>query len=265
MTIESTTLLENILNHNEEWSLNKSIYTFNHEEESRAQFEKKYLRVREKEERILEEPEVKSLPYLPKSNKYSAEWALRVKSTERITDYLKKKEVSGPVLDLGCGNGWFTNCLSHTTSSIVLGVDINGIELNQAVNIFNKENMFFCYANIWDSPFKKEVFQTITLNGSIQYFPSFQKIIANLLELLIPNGEIHILDSPFYGLQKVKSARERTEEYYKSIGEDDFANSYFHHTWDVLKGINSEIRYKKGLLRRFTKDSPFPWIVITKD
>lgn len=265
MTIENVTLLEGILNRKDRWLFDESIYVFNDEDESRAQFERGYLRVREKEERILEESDIKSLPYLPESHKHSAEWGLRIKSVERITSYLKAKETNGPVLDLGCGNGWFTNSLCQTTSSIVFGVDINRIELNQAASIFNKENLFFCYTNIWDDPFKKGVFQTITLNGSIQYFPSFHKIISKLLELLIPNGEIHIIDSPFYNSEEVKRARKRTKEYYMRIGENDFAKSYFHHTWDVLNGINSEIRYKKGLFRRFTKDSPFPWIVITKN
>tara|TARA_R110000796_G_scaffold252640_2_gene389811 strand:- start:61558 stop:62355 length:798 start_codon:yes stop_codon:yes gene_type:complete len=265
MIIENLTLLEDILNHKDRWLFDKSIYVFNDEEGFRAQFEKGYLRVREKEGRILDESEIVGLPNLPKSHKYSAEWGLRVKSVERIIKHLKTKETNGPILDLGCGNGWFTNCLSLATSSLVLGVDINKIELDQAASIFNRGNLFFCYANIWNAPFKKGVFQTITLNGSIQYFSSFHKVISNLLELLVPNGEIHIIDSPFYSLEEAKKARERTEEYYIGIGEVDFANSYFHHTWDVLNGLNSEVRYKKGLLRRLTKDSPFPWVVITKD
>ncbi|MFT6215024.1 MAG: SAM-dependent methyltransferase [Roseivirga sp.] len=262
--IENLALLDDVLNQKDQWSFDAAVYFFKDNDRLWAPFEKGYLSVREKEGRILSESEIVKLPYLPKNHRYASEWRLRTKPLERIIRHLKTNEVKGPILDLGCGNGWFTNYLSQATSAVVLGVEVNKVELYQAANFFKGEKLFFCYADIWETPFKSEVFQTITLNGVIQYFPSFQKIISRLLELLIPKGEIHIIDSPFYSLAEVNEAIERSKEYYSGIGEDDFAKNYSHHTWDSLNGLNAEVKYKKGLLRRLTKDSPFPWVVITK-
>ena len=88
-------------------------------------FEKLYLQVRKKENRIYSDDEIKLLPYASKINPHKNEWALRTKSFLRFREYLSHKKSKLNILDLGCGNGWFTgqlakefeHCLLYTSPS----------------------------------------------------------------------------------------------------------------------------------------------------
>ena len=88
--------------------------------------------------------------------------------------------------------------------------------------------------------------------------------------MLRDNGEIHIIDSPFYSDSEVDNARKRTVEYYRAMGFSEMANNYFHRSWDELSEYNFEILYQPSSLTSkfrklfFIKDSPFPWIKIIR-
>lgn len=227
-------------------------------------FEDGYVEIRRKEGRILEEKEINLLPNLPWKHRYHGEWKLRKDSLNRFLAYVGKRKIEGAVLDLGCGNGWFTNQMSQTKAPLVLGMDVNIHELNQANAIFRNERLKFCYGDIFDRPFQLESFRLITLNASVQYFSSFSGLINELLSLLEPSGEIHIIDSPFYKPSQVAFARQRTEEYYGHLGMREFSKNYFHRSWPELEEFDYQVKYMPGLRSRLLNNSPFPWIIINK-
>ncbi|MBO6494016.1 MULTISPECIES: methyltransferase domain-containing protein [Roseivirga] len=225
-------------------------------------FENDYISLRRKEGRILTNSKVSKLPSVPKDDPHYSEWKLREKSTNRFLSYLKKRNSEGPILDLGCGNGWFTNKLSEHKTGVVIGMDINLSELKQASATFTKNSLTFCYGDILDQPFKKNTFDIITLNASVQYFDDFQQLTNYLISLLRDNGELHILDSPFYNSKNVVAAKNRTFRYYSSIGFESFAENYQHRKWSELKAFNYKLLYSPKVWNRIVPDSPFPWIVI---
>ncbi|MCK7529492.1 MAG: hypothetical protein MZV64_74030 [Ignavibacteriales bacterium] len=92
-------------------SLKDGIYILS---EINNEFEKIYLQVRDKENRIFSDDEVKNLPFASDSNPHKKEWDLRAKSFQRFKEYLKSKKQNLNILDLGCGNGWFSGQLSKT-------------------------------------------------------------------------------------------------------------------------------------------------------
>ena len=98
-----------------------------------------YLTVREKENRILEDEIVKNLPTISKQSAYYVEWNKRKDTQQRFEKYLQNKNI-GSILEIGCGNGWFTNFLSNYCKEAI-GQDINCTELEQAARIFKKENL----------------------------------------------------------------------------------------------------------------------------
>ena len=99
-------------------------------------FSNVYIKVRKKEQRILSDIEVVLLPHLG-----SKEWRLRKKSTNRFLAYLTSKKTSQKILDIGCGNGWFSNAMAQVSEkNKVTGLDINIEELEQAARVFKKEN-----------------------------------------------------------------------------------------------------------------------------
>jgi SAM-dependent methyltransferase len=179
------------------------------------------------------------------------------------------------ILELGCGNGWLTNYLAQDPHTFVWGIDRNQVELVQAARVFgDNRQLGFAHADIFNPPFindriVKGQFDTVVLASVIQYFPDLPTLIFQLLTLLKPAGEIHVIDSPLYAHNEVEAAKRRSQAYYEKLGVPEMAGFYYHHTWEELLTLfDSEIVYnpnaplewlmRKAGLRR----SVFPWIRI---
>ena len=206
-------------------SLKDGIYILS---EIKNEFEKIYLKVREKENRIFSDAELKQLPFASESNPHKKEWDLRAKSFQRFKEYLKSKKQNLNILDLGCGNGWFSGQLSKSFNHIFFCVDVNLTELKQGRNVFNSEQIKFIYADIFKADIQSTFFDIIIINAAVQYFPDIKRLMEKLLTLINENGEIHIIDSPFYSETEVDNARKRTVDYYRSIGFPEMTKNYHH-------------------------------------
>jgi hypothetical protein len=104
----------------------------------------------------------------------------------------------------------------------------------------------------------------------VQYFPEIRNLFERLFELLTVNGEIHIIDSPFYSIDEVQNAKNRTAKYYSSINSPGMSWYYHHHSYEQLAELNKKILYDPSSIKNkikvlfSIKDSPFPWILIKK-
>lgn len=233
-------------------------------------FESIYVALRKHEKRVYMDEEVKHLPNASSNNPHKEEWNLRKCSLHRFTNYIQKFNDKLNLLDIGSGNGWFSANVASSSPINICALDVNKFELEQAARVFNLINLYFICGNIFDNIFEKNTFDIITLNSSIQYFDNLEKLVKRLFYFLTDEGEIHILDSPIYNQNELVGAKERTARYYISNGFPEMAKHYHHHTFDKLKDFNYKILYDpKALQNNFKKilgfkDSPFPWIRITK-
>lgn len=231
-------------------------------------FENDYIALRDSEARLLSLDEIRRLPEVMGRTDLANEWQLRRQSFKRFDNYLSQKNFAS-MLDLACGNGWFIN-RTYNRFQHATGMDINLTELKQADEILSKfDQVSLIYGDIFslDTTYK---FDLITINAGIQYFESLNKLIDRLLLHLNAEGEIHILDSPFYNDNKEKSAaKDRTSQYYRSQNAGALVECYHHHLITDLEGYNFEVLYngmsvtnklkrKLGIMR-----NPFPWIKIT--
>ena len=223
-----------------------------------------YLKVRDKESRLLSDELVKQLPVLPNYAEHFQEWQLRRQTAEQFYDFIICLKQKVTILDLGCGNGWFSSKIASIPTTIVLGIDMNLLELQQASRLFVSENLRFYYGNIFEELFTANCFDIIVLNASIQYFFSIPQLFTLLFQLLKPNGEIHILDTPFYEQDELDKAKSRTDFYYKSLGFPEMANHYFHHSFQDLTPYSHYFRKKITRWNKifFKHKNPFPWIII---
>jgi len=230
-------------------------------------FELQYLKVRTSEKRVYSDEELIQLPYL-RGHQHAHEWELRNKSAQRVLKYFASKSKEH-LLDLGCGNGWFSQLLARNTAMEIIGMDVNKMELEQAARVFKQNNLKFVYGDVFKTFFPTALFNFITVNAAIQYFPDLSEILKRLLKLLKRDGEIHLIDSPFYNLKEIEAARKRTDEYYKQIGFPEMSVHYFHHSFQTLEKFGPEIMYNPSRSSRINKllgkkDIPFPWIKIRK-
>ena len=230
----------------------------------KGSFSSLYLQVRKLEKRVLTDNQLRSLPKLAPGNSHFKEWQLRQKSTTRFIAYLEKKDKPLKILDLGCGNGWFTHKMAQIAEeNVVLGLDINIPELEQAAKVFEKSNLQFGYGNIEElSSQFKNTFDLITINAAMQYFNNCTAILKLLKSFLTPSGEIHIIDSPFYEMSEISDAKERTLNYYSELGFPEMAKFYYHHNKKDVEEFEVLYSPKKSFINKLSrrKESPFPWL-----
>jgi ubiquinone/menaquinone biosynthesis C-methylase UbiE len=238
--------------------------------ETDDRFESIYIKLREKERRVYQDEEVSRLPFASKINPHKAEWVLRAKSFIRFSKYLITKKENLNILDLGCGNGWFSGNLSKYFNHSFYCIDVNLTELEQGAKVIKSEKLKFIYANIFSVKLPLEFFDLIILNASAQYFSDIKRLLKRLFETLKLDGEIHIIDSPFYSKDEAKNAKKRTEDYFSKLSFPEMTKHYHHHTFNMLTEFNTSILYNpssyKNKLKKifFLKDSPFPWLKIRK-
>jgi len=229
-------------------------------------FGEQYFQVRAREGRIYQDREVALLPRVEPNDPNKKEWKVRSRSASRLHRYLARKKKPLSVLEVGCGNGWLSALLAQTKDSTVTGVDIHQVELEQAKRVFgNRQNLQFRYGSLEIFDARECSFDIIVFAASIQYFPNLPAVLQTALELLTPEGEIHILDTPFYGEGEVEGARQRSRAYFQKLGEEAMAAYYFHHSYPQLQSFRVEYRVDPRSLRnRIWKRDPFPWLCIRK-
>lgn len=230
-------------------------------------FEQYYLALRQKEKRIYTDEELLYLPAIGKDHPHYAEWQIRKESTERLTQYVEKKGRSLRILEVGCGNGWLSHRLASVQSCHITGTDINLTELRQAQRVFNDiPRLQFIYGGIHATGIEDRGYDLIIFAASIQYFPSVTGIISNALSKLKANGEIHVIDSPFYTTTEIVAAKRNTREYYMGLGFPEMTQYYFHHTLDELRSFDHKVLYRPSFVnhRFLNKKNPFSWFSIKK-
>lgn len=241
----------------------------NHEtENSFSDLEKAYIKLRDQEGRLYSDATLSLLPEYPANTSLSKEWAIRKASMQKLLTYLQKDTAPQELLDLACGNGWLSNALASIKGIQVTGVDINQEELHQAMRVFQKDNLSFEYGDIFSAYFSDRSYNKIVIAAAVQYFPDFSLLIKRLMSLLKENGEIHIIDSPFYTEQEALNAKKRTASYYTKMGAEAMIPYYHHHQWSVLNSYDCRIVKPSWLKHVISKAyglaNPFAWIIIQK-
>lgn len=235
------------------------------------EFEKAYLTSREKENWLINNETLMTLPNVSKTNPNYKLWQMRKDTLLRFDKYIASKNQSIKILDVGCGNGWFTNFLSlNKNCELVCGIDINLQELKQAASVFKNPKLCWAYGDIFISSIPTQHFDIITLNASFQYFDNPQKTLEQLFQFLKPKGEIHILDTSFYTLEEVNAARKRSADYFTTQQNENMKQFYHHHTFASLSQWDYQILYKPSRVANrigslfCCHKSPFPWLLIKK-
>lgn len=238
-----------------------------------SSFESKYIAIRKKEGRMYDVSEVQRLPMVPRHHPHYKEWKIREHSLGKLKNHLQSRPQPWKLLDIGCGNGWMSAQLAQMQGSNVLGLDVGKAELEQAQAAFGgKANLVFAQGSIFSESLKPNAWDYILLAGAVQYFEDVKVLVNRLLELLKPNGEIHILDSPFYTPETQPTARKNTQAYYESEGFPELAAFYHAHLLTDLSEFHPQFFYDpQDFSARFMRifpwsaESPFPWLVIRKD
>ncbi len=232
-----------------------------------AGFEKSYLALRSKENRLYSDGELLLLPRTGPTHPHADEWKLREESAGRLIGYFSGKPSLQRILEIGCGNGWLIHKISLIPDRYCTGLDCCLPEIEQARRVFGTgDRLRFLHGQPDSEALHGGKFDSIVFAASFQYFASPRDIISWSLRRLEEGGEIHILDTPFYSETEWLPARRRTIGYYNSLGFPGLSDFYFHHRVAELEPFNPEWLYRPGTINRLLKGNrnPFPWIRIRK-
>jgi ubiquinone/menaquinone biosynthesis C-methylase UbiE len=230
-------------------------------------FEKLYMQLRKKEQRLYTDQEVRNLPQIDATHTYFKEWLMRKRSCDWLIKYLKQKNRPLAILEVGCGNGWLSAQLAKNTSGQVIGMDINKEELIQAARVFGDiTNLKFVSGDIRSAQLDHNSFDIIVFAASLQYFSSIIGILQPAFQCLRAGGEVHILDTIFYKKDNVDAARQRTKDYYTAIGFPAATDYYYHHCIEDLANFSARILFDPfSWIQKFRKNKyPFFWVCIGK-
>jgi ubiquinone/menaquinone biosynthesis C-methylase UbiE len=228
-------------------------------------FAKIYSLLCKKEGRLYSNADIATLPFIYASHLHYNEWLIRKHSLKALQSYITNKKIFSNILEVGCGNGWLCARIAKETNAAVTGLDINSGELQQAECVFrNIPNLNFINGSLQNESLQDEKFDMILFAGSIQYFPSLKKLVETAVEHLTLQGEVHIMDSPFYQQQEIPSARQKTEAYYNSLGLNAMNNYCYYHTLNELENFQYKILHHPNSWKNklSIKKNPFYWITI---
>ena len=231
-------------------------------------FEKKYIGIRSMENRLYSDEELERLPRIDPTHCHAAEWKLRRRSSEKLIRYLSAKGKHLMILEVGCGNGWFSHALAGIPGARVTGMDINFTELQQAARVFNDDaRLHFIYGDIFTGIPAEAAYDVILFAASIQYFQSLRETLSHCLQHLHRSGEVHLLDSHFYKAGEAAAAKKRTLDYFSAMGYPEMAEYYFHHDIRELDAFQARTHYNPGTTvnRLMHQKNPFHWVSIKND
>ncbi|PPU93604.1 class I SAM-dependent methyltransferase [Xanthomonas albilineans] len=237
-------------------------------------FEQRYLAVRHREGPLYSDEQVRALPYPDGAQGGSHEWRVRAESSRRLLRHLRARGGDGPLLEVGCGNGWLSRRLAVGLRREVCGVDVNRVELAQAARVFAAEpRLSFVAGDIHSLPLPRQHFDVAVLPACLQYFADPRALIARVLSLLHADGELHIIDSPLYAdIARAQASAVRSLHYFTDLGCAELAQQYHQHPYAALDGIVMRMlfdprRLSARCLRALRWRQPhFPWLCIrTRD
>ncbi len=220
-----------------------------------------YFRLRKRKGNIYTDEEVAALPFIQTSHPHSKDWTPRKHSQKALLSYIKNKRTFASILEVGCGNGWLSSRIAKAIDADVTGLDINLHELEQAKRVFKKiPNLSFIHSSLEDDNLKNEKFDLILFAASIQYFPSLKQIIDIAVQHLTLQGEVHIMDSPFYQQHEIALAKVHD----KARRLNQTVDQQYYHTLTELENFQYKILHHPNSWKNklSIKKNPFYWIVI---
>src|SRR5436190_14301198 len=153
---------KNYLEHNPSLEFHQGLY-YQKDLGRSLSFEKQYTELRKNEGRLYDDAVVAKLPLISSTHPLSKEWSIRKRSADRLINFLKTKNPQ-TILEVGCGNGWLIHYIHTFLQADCCGMDVNEIELKQAVSLFDKyDTLSFLYADIRSGVFEKPCTDTIIL------------------------------------------------------------------------------------------------------
>ena len=228
------------------------------------------MRLDKRENHLYDDAEVREFPNTFSYNLHKEEWKEKSDLFDRFLKYLNKRLPEAPqpyvVLHLCSGNGWLPAKLAERKDFQVIGLENRKWLLEQAVRVFYKTNIKFLYGDLLKKPFGPEAFDVIIIDEALKYFPDLDQLLEACFQCLKPEGEIHLLNNPFYPASRIESQENELLLHLRQVSCETSGAHLFLHSTDSLRAYNFSLMAKKsGLSQLFgAKKNNHTWVRILR-
>lgn len=145
-------------------------------------------------------------------------------------------EQNAGILDLGCGDGYFTHLLFKDKKlTVEAGIDISEKMIHRARKLNEKTGTYktLAVANACNLPYKDNSFSTIFSNCAIEHIRDLEKVLSEVYRVLKDNGRfIFTVPSPCFGRYSYFYL------YFEKRGLSKIAKCYVNHVNKKLSHYN---------------------------
>ena len=131
--------------------------------------------------------------------------------------FQKVQPLAAPVLDIGCGDGFFASVAFK--ESLFSGIDPDISTIHEAKNI-NSYN-YIIAARASDIPFRTGSFNTIISNSVLEHIEDLDDTLDEIYRVLLPNGSLYFtIPSQYFGEMLLGTT------FFRTLGLEKYANMY---------------------------------------
>ncbi len=189
------------------------------------QFIQEYQAVRIAEGRgSLDPAYYRELPYHDLTGQFASDWKIRAQSFRRFLDEIvipleKKAHRKLKILDLGAGNGWLSYRLARRGHyPVAVDLQIGSVD-GLGAHIHYDASFLPIQADFNHLPFSHRQADLVIFNASFHYSTDYEASLLEAMRILLPEGQVVILDSPIYedsrsGAEMVREREARFQERY---------------------------------------------------
>ncbi|MEW5988476.1 MAG: class I SAM-dependent methyltransferase [Chloroflexota bacterium] len=223
-------------------------------------FSREYERVRQAEGWGLpERTYYLALPFRDLSGRHRDVWAIRRRSYQTLVAEIVEPQAKAAgrplrVLDLGAGNGWLSYRLSQQGQQVA-AVDLltNAVD-GLGAHVYYGRPFLTIQAEFDRLPLSEGQVDLVIFNGSLHYASHYEQTLAEALRALTDEGQIVIMDSPFYhdpdsGRRMVQEREERFAQLYGFRGDSLPNENYL--TFDRLAELGRQLHLAWAIHRPF--------------
>ncbi len=228
------------------------------------------MRLDKRENHLYDDAEVREFPTTFSYNLHKEAWKEKSDLFDRFIKYLNKRFPEAPqphvVLHLCSGMGWLPAKLAERKDFQVIGLENRKWLLEQATRVFYRTNVKFLYGDILKKPFGPHAFDLIIIDEAMQYFPDLSQLLDSCFACLKSEGEIHLLNNPFYPANRIESQQNEQLIRLRQINCEATDPHLFVHSIESLRAYNITLMAKKsGLAQLFgAKKNNYTWVRIVR-
>jgi ubiquinone/menaquinone biosynthesis C-methylase UbiE len=165
-------------------------------------------------ERPAFEPRVKEY-VLKHTGLYSVLHNLHLVRMEEVRRLTRCLDPGKRLLDVGCGDGFFTRRISDALKAPTVGIDLMESRIERARYYNVTSRCDFVLGDATALPFEDQCFEQVVSVGCLEHFDDDQAVLSEMHRVLKPGGRVAISCDAFYNIAMDEGRRKaHAQKYY---------------------------------------------------